>query len=68
MKKYGILLIFLLFASILSLPAQEKSPAIHFESLEKDFGRIPEGEVLTHVFRFSNRGSATLEILEIAPS
>ncbi len=50
------------------LRAQDKSPAISFEGLTKDFGKVTEGETLKHIFRFTNKGDATLEIFNVAPS
>ncbi len=52
----------------LMLGAAEKPPAITFVSTVKDFGKVTEGEVLKHVFTFSNTGGAELEILKVEPS
>ena len=38
-----------------------------FESQTKDFGKAVEGEVLKHVFKFTNKGNETLEIAKIEP-
>ncbi len=52
----------------LSLSAQSGAPRIHFESETREFGRVTEGELLEHVFRFTNKGAAALEILSVEPS
>ena len=68
MKQVGILACFLLIAAVLVISAQDKPPVIEFDSLSKDFGKVTEGQVLRHVFRFTNKGAATLEILKVEPS
>ncbi len=50
------------------LGAAENPPAIVFDSPAKDFGKVTEGEVLKHVFTFSNQGGSMLEILKVEPS
>ncbi|PYV16828.1 MAG: hypothetical protein DMG07_07040 [Acidobacteria bacterium] len=44
--------------AVIPLAAQ----TIVFDSQTKDFGKVTEGERVKHVFKFSNKGSATLEI------
>ncbi|PYV16825.1 MAG: hypothetical protein DMG07_07025 [Acidobacteria bacterium] len=56
---FGVLAVTI--AGVISLPAQ--SPTIVFDAQTKDFGKVTEGERLKHVFKFSNKGAATLEIL-----
>jgi hypothetical protein len=46
-----------------SLPAQQKTATIAFDSLTKDFGSVIEGQNLKHVFKFSNKGGALLDII-----
>jgi len=53
---------------MIPLMGQDKVPAISFDSLSKDFGRVTEGEVLKVVFKFANRGSAPLDVLKVEPS
>jgi len=50
------------------LVGQEQTPAVVFDEPVKDFGRSTEGEILTHVFRFTNQGEAVLEIIGLQPS
>ena len=45
--------------------AQESRPAIVFDSLVKDFGHVVEGETVRHVFKFTNKGDAPLQILNV---
>jgi hypothetical protein len=47
---------------------QAKPPAIVFDSISKDLGRITQGEEGRHVFSFSNKGSGNLEIFSVEPS
>jgi hypothetical protein len=63
MKRVLVTFITLAFAAALPLAAQTPSPTIVFDSLAKDFGKVVEGEKLKHVFKFTNKGSGTLEIL-----
>jgi Protein of unknown function (DUF1573) len=55
-----------LLCVVAAAAAQDKRAAIVFDSQTKDFGRVLEGEPLKHVFRFTNKGDATLEILDIS--
>jgi hypothetical protein len=60
-----VLVTFITLTILLALPlaAQTPSPTIVFDSQTKDFGKAVEGEKLKHVFKFTNKGSGTLEIL-----
>jgi hypothetical protein len=51
-----------------ALLAQDKAPSIIFDNSAKDFGKVIQGEMLKHVFSFTNQGSTTLEILGLEPS
>jgi hypothetical protein len=55
-----------LFGVFAAAAAQDKRAVIAFDSQSRDFGRVLEGEPLKHVFRFTNKGDATLEILDIS--
>ena len=64
---------FLVCLGILLLPApastaQVQASKIVFDDLVKDFGKSTEGEILTHVFKFANRGDGVLEIIGLQPS
>jgi hypothetical protein len=56
----------LLLSTILS--AGEKKPVGNFKETSWDFGKIKQGEVLTHEFVFSNDGQAPLVIERVATS
>jgi hypothetical protein len=51
-----------------SLYGQEKAPNIVFDGVTKDFGKATAGETLTHVFSFTNKGNAVLEIVQVRPT
>jgi hypothetical protein len=63
MKRFLVTFVTLTSVLALSLSAQTPSPTIVFDSLSKDFGKAVEGEKLKHVFKFTNKGQGTLEIL-----
>jgi len=62
MKRFSLLLSVTMVAGVVSLMALENAPSIAFESSTKDFGKITQGQVLKHVFKFTNKGTGTLEI------
>ena len=45
-----------------------KGPAIQFAAPLYDFGKAMSGDIVEHVFEFTNTGNATLEILGVYPS
>lgn len=47
---------------------QAKFPTIDFESKEHDFGNVEEGDVVEHVFKFTNNGDAPLIITDAKAS
>jgi hypothetical protein len=48
--------------------SQARMPAISFDSLSRDLGKVLQGEAIRQVFAFSNSGSGTLEIKGVEPS
>lgn len=68
MKRFCLAMRALLAASFFPPGAQNKVPAIAFDALTWDFGNVIEGEALRHIFRFTNKGTATLRIFSVAPS
>jgi hypothetical protein len=50
------------------LPGQDVAPSIVFDNLVRDFGKVMEGDTLTHVFKFENKGTALLDILSVEAS
>ncbi len=45
-----------------------KGPKLKFREESKDFGKVKQGEVLTHVFVFKNEGDETLKITKVKTS
>ena len=64
MKRTGFVLAVMAASAVLPLLAQNHAPLIVFDGQTKDFGKVFEGETLKHVFKFVNKGAATLEILK----
>jgi hypothetical protein len=68
MKRLLLIAWILLVPGSLLLFGQGKIPTIVFDSQSKDFGQVTAGEVLTHVFKFTNKGQAVLEIFQVRPT
>ncbi len=68
MKLPSYLLCGILAAGPMILTAQDKRPVISFDSTVANVGKVLEGETIKHVFRFANKGDATLEIYKVEPS
>lgn len=51
-----------------TLLTSEKLPKIYFPEIQYDFGKIKEGDVVSHTFQFINKGKATLDINDIKTS
>jgi hypothetical protein len=59
----------LLMLAAAPLCSQEKTPSIAFlNGTIREFGKVAAGESLVHVFRFTNRGQAPLEVLQVRPT
>jgi len=43
-------------------------PSIQIENVNRDVGTIQQGDVIRQVFAFTNKGSGTLEILNVEHS
>lgn len=63
-----LLIIFVVLAFSTNLLIGEKAPKIVFKDESWDFGRIKQGEMLTHVFLFTNEGDAPLIIKKVRTS
>jgi hypothetical protein len=50
------------------IPADGKYPVISFNETEFDFGKIKQGDVVEHIFTFTNTGKADLIIAEAKAS
>jgi hypothetical protein len=48
--------------------AKSKTPLMHFDNTEHDFGKVIQGEKVTYAFRFDNRGKADLLITSVSSS
>lgn len=57
----------LLFASA-GLATAQKNPVLKFNEVQKDFGQVKQGKILTHVFKFKNEGDAPLLIQNVRTS
>jgi hypothetical protein len=68
MKRFCSAMWMCLVAGQIALGEQDKAPSMVFDSLVRDFGKVMQGETIKHIFRFSNNGSSTLEILAVGPS
>jgi hypothetical protein len=68
MRPFSSIFFVTLVLGLVPLRGQDKAPAIVFDSITKDFGNVKEGETLKHIFKFSNKGQATLEILSVEPT
>ena len=51
-----------------SISGQSGSPSVVFKELEWNFGRIKQGEVVSHEFIFRNEGTAPLKVSRVATS
>ena len=71
-----ILLLCIFMVSVSALRAQAPMPAaqkqspdiIQFKENSFDFGKIPQGKPVTHVFEFTNTGTDTLKLDEVRAS
>jgi hypothetical protein len=43
------------------------APVIELDSTTYEFGKVNEGQVITHDFKVFNRGNAVLEIRQVKP-
>ncbi len=68
MKRFWLSLFVFAGAAVVPLAAFDNAPTIVFESTMKDFGTVTEGETLKHIFKFTNKGTATLEIIKAESS
>ncbi len=67
MKRWILMFSALALAGVFPLFAQGNFPAIYFDSQSKDFGKVVEGQTLKHIFKFTNKGRAALEIAKVEP-
>ena len=62
----GFLLCLLAIAPAAAAPVA--GPAIVFDHLTADAGTVTQGETVSRVFRFTNRGKGVLEIAGVRPT
>ena len=64
----SVRLILLLMLGAVPLVSQSKAPSISFlNGTIREFGKVTAGETLVHVFKFTNKGDATLDITKVEP-
>jgi len=68
MRRFHFLSLASVIMGFAALAAQEKTPTIVFDKQAANLGKMMEGEEVKHIFRFTNTGSATLEIFSVEPS
>jgi hypothetical protein len=66
--KRSVFFICAFIAALLPRAAQAQGPSIAFDEVSKDVKTVTDGETIQQIFRFTNKGDATLEILGINPS
>lgn len=68
-KRRGIVLLVLIMIFLTALTSlAEKGPRIKFKETSFNFGQVKQGQVLTHVFEFTNEGNETLVIEKVRSS
>jgi hypothetical protein len=63
-----ILFILFLFLTGCATEGKEAGAHIKFDHVRHDFGKIEQGEVIDHIFKFENTGSDTLKINKVYSS
>jgi len=51
-----------------SVTPPEKEAIMSFDKLQFDFGKVKQGEVLEHIFKFTNSGTENLVIQSVQPA
>lgn len=67
-RKVGFLALFVFLVFSSGLLGGEKAPKIKFKEDLWDFGRVKQGQMLTHSFLFQNEGDAELVIKKVRTS
>jgi hypothetical protein len=68
MRRFVVVILFVLAGMVMPLWAQQQGPSIQFDSLTKMAGKAIDGEFIVQVFKYVNKGDAQLEILAVEPS
>ncbi len=67
-KHMSVVLMMVFLVCSVSLFFAGKGPSIKFEKDTIDFGKVKQGKVLTHIFKFRNEGDNTLLIKRVRTS
>lgn len=67
-KKMSFVLMFVFLLCSTTLFFAGKGPKIKFHEVKIDFGKVKQGKVLTHAFKFVNEGDETLTIDRVRTS
>ena len=67
-KHMSLALLFIFLVCSVSLFFAGKGPSLKFTEDTRDFGKVKQGKVLTHVFAFTNEGDSTLSIKRVRQS
>jgi hypothetical protein len=65
MRRFVVVILFVLAGMVMPLWAQQQGPSIQFDSLTKMAGKAIDGEFIVQVFKYVNKGDAQLEILAV---
>jgi hypothetical protein len=68
MNRFITIICTLLVAGLLPLLAQQKGPNIEFDNVNRMVTKAIDGDVISQVFKFTNKGDAQLEILAVEPA
>ena len=66
--RYGPAILVWTVVGMASVYGQAKKPSIVFDSITKEAGKVTQGETVKQVFTFTNKGSGTLEIINVRPT
>jgi hypothetical protein len=47
---------------------QAKGPELQIDTINRDVGRVSQGEIIKQIFAFTNKGAGVLEILNVEHS
>ena len=66
--RYGPAILIWIVVGMACVYGQAKKPSIVFDGITKDAGKVTQGETVKQVFTFTNKGSGTLEIINVQPT
>jgi hypothetical protein len=66
--RYGPAILIWIVVGMALVYGQAKKSSIVFDSITKDAGKVTQGETVKQVFTFTNKGSGTLEIINVQPT